>query len=310
MNSQVFFARLAATAAKTLLFIYAIILAAQSLPLKLFDMAWQISVVDVINNNSILPLLSLVLAHLAAYLDQSEPRFEVFCQNLRRWALPVTLGFLLIIPLQSYNLFRGVRNYRQNAVTYERTITQNFANIRNAVRSASTAADLQKRLADLNVPGLSPADTIAPLPILRQTLLAEIEKAETKAKTNIPELNPQQIWLFGKQVVQSILTAFAFALAFAAAAKRSSWRESLLDHFGNYLGFLRKFSFVNSGKIFKSYNANRKAKLQLSQTNERQRRHSLQMNRMRQQQENEAKTRLKNLDRLKSKDDSSDRKKD
>lgn len=113
--SQAFFARLAATAARALLFIYAITIAAQALPLKVFAMDWQISMITVITNSSILPLQGLVLAHLAAYLDPAEPRYEVFCQNLRRWALPATLGFLLFIPLQSYNLVKGIRNYRQNA---------------------------------------------------------------------------------------------------------------------------------------------------------------------------------------------------
>lgn len=303
LSSQIFFARLAATVAKTLFFIYAITVAAQAFPLRLLDMAWQISMVGVVISNSIFPLTGLLLAHLAAYLDPSEPRFDVFCKNLRRWALPITLGFLLIVPLQSYNLVKGVRNYRLNAVTYRRTVNQNFGNLRNVVNNASTVAELKKRLAEMNAPGLSSADSLVPLPILRPTLLAEIQKAEAQAIANAPELNPQQLWLFGKQVVQSILTAFALALAFAAAAKRSNWSESLLGKFSKYLGSLRKFSFVNSGKMFKAYNANRKAKLQISQTSERQRRHSLQMNRLRKQKENERKTRLKNLERLKSKDD-------
>ena len=51
-------------------------MATVALPLKLFDMAWQVSVVNAIINNSTIPLEGIVLAHLAAYLDPSKPRFE------------------------------------------------------------------------------------------------------------------------------------------------------------------------------------------------------------------------------------------
>jgi hypothetical protein len=303
LSSQIFFARLAATAAKALFFIYVITVAAQALPLKLLDQAWQMSMINVIVVSSILPLQGLVLAHLAAYLNPSEPRFEVFCKNLCRWALPATLGFLLIIPLQSYNLFKGVRTYSKNAVIYRRTVNQNFGNLRNAVNNSSTVADLNNRLAQLNAPGISPADSLVPLPILRATLLAEIQKAETKALASSPQLDPQQLWLFGKEMMRSIFTSLAFAFAFSAAAKRSAWPESLLARFSKHLQTLRQFFFVNGGKVFKTYNADRKEKLQISQNNERQRRHSAQMNRLRQQQEKEAKKRLKNNERLRSKDD-------
>jgi hypothetical protein len=303
LSSQPFFARLAATVAKAMFFIYVITVSAKIFPLRLLDMGWQISVVGVVISNSILPLIGLLLAHLAAYLDPSELRFELFCKNLRRWALPATLGFLLIIPLQSYNMVRGVRNYRQSADSYRRTVNQNFGNLRNAVNNSSTVAELKKRLAELNAPGISEADNLVPLPILRPTLLAEIKKAEARAILSAPELNPEPLWSFGKQTLNSILQALAFALAFAAGAKRSSWNDSLLTNFNRYLQSLRQFFFVNGGKVFKTFNADRKAKVQLSQNNERQRRHSLQMNRLRQQQEKEAKKRLKTNERLRSKDD-------
>jgi hypothetical protein len=303
LPSQSLFARLAATAAKALLFIYIISVVSQAFPLKLLEPAWQISMINVIVNNSILPLQGLVLAHLAAYLNPSEPRFEVFCKNLGRWALPATLGFLLIIPLQSYNFVKGVRTYRQNAVTFRRTVSQNFGNLRNAVNNASTVADLKKRLAELNGPAISEADSLVPLSTLRPVYLAEIQKAEAKAIADTPELNPQQMWSFGTQILRSIFTSLALAFAFSAAAKRSAWPESLLARFSKHLQTLRQFFFVNVGKVFKTYNADRKAKVKLSQNNERQRRHSLQMDRLRQQQEKEAKKRLKTNERLRSKDD-------
>jgi len=300
-SSQAFFARLAATAARALLFIYAITIAAQALPLKVFAMDWQISMITVITNSSILPLQGLVLAHLAAYLDPSEPRFEVFCQNLRRWALPATLGFLLIIPLQSFNFVKGIRNYRQNAAKNERTITQTFGDIRNAVERASTTADLQKRLADLNAPGLSPADRTAPLPAIRPTLLAEIQKAEKKAKANIAQQDPEQFWLFSKQMVGSILAAFAFAFAFAAAAKRSTWPESLLVRFIRYLDWLRKFNSTALGQKVDNFKAKEKAQKDLALTQRSLQDHARKEAQLKKQGDNEARLRVKHIKAMREK---------
>jgi len=299
--SQAFFARLAATAARALLFIYAITIAAQALPLKVFAMDWQISMITVITNSSILPLQGLVLAHLAAYLDPAEPRYEVFCQNLRRWALPATLGFLLFIPLQSYNLVKGIRNYRQNAAKNERTITQTFGDIRNAVERASTTADLQKRLADLNAPGLSPADRTAPLPAIRPTLLAEIQKAEKKAKENIAQQDPEQFWLFSKQMVGSILAAFAFAFAFAAAAKRSAWPESLLVRFIRYLDWLRKFKSTALGQKVDNFKAKEKAQKDLALTQRSLQDHARKEAQLKKQEDNEARLREKHIKAMREK---------
>jgi len=299
--SQAFFARLAATAARALLFIYAITIAAQALPLKVFAMDWQISMITVITNSSILPLQGLVLAHLAAYLDPAEPRYEVFCQNLRRWALPATLGFLLFIPLQSYNLVKGIRNYRQNAAKNERTITQTFGDIRNAVERASTTADLQKRLADLNAPGLSPADRTAPLPAIRPTLLAEIQKAEKKAKANIAQQDPEQFWLFSKQMVGSILAAFAFAFAFAAAAKRSTWPESLLVRFIRYLDWLRKFKSTALGQKVDNFKAKEKAQKDLALTQRSLQDHARKEAQLKKQEDNEARLREKHIKAMREK---------
>ncbi len=265
-------------------------------------MAWQISVVNAIINNSTLPLQGVILAHLAAYLDPSQPRFEAFCKKLRGWSILATLGFLLIIPLQIYNFTKGLSNYNQSKVNFERNIVQSFQNARNAVINAPTVAELQQRLIELKAPPLSAADRSQPLPILRQNLLAAIQQAETNAKAN-SNLNPDQLWVFGKEIIRSVFTSLAFAFAFSAAAKRSAWPESLLARFSKHLQTLFQFFFINGGKVFKTYNADRKAKLKLSQNNERQRRHSLQMERLRQQQEKEAKKRLKTNERLRSKDD-------
>jgi hypothetical protein len=288
LSPTAFFARFSAAAATALFVAYAFTVVSVALPLKLLDMAWQSTVVNAIINNSTLPLVGVALAHLAAYLDPSQTRFETFCKNLRSWAI--------------YNFTKGLSNYNQNKINYERNVVQGFQKLRNAVISAPTVAELEKRLIALNGPPLSAVDSNFPLPVLRQNLLVVLQQAETNAKSRI-NLNPDQIWAFGKETVRSVFTSLAFAFAFSAAAKRSAWPESLLARFSKYLQSLRQFFSVNGGKIFKTYNADRKAKLQLSQNNERQRRHSAQMNRLRQQQEKEAKKRLKTNERLRSKDD-------
>ncbi len=293
MPSAAFLARLSATAATALFFVYGFTVASVALPIKLFDMAWQISVINAVINNSTIPLEGVVLAHLAAYLDPSEPRFEAFCKNLRSWAIPATLGFLLIIPLQTYNLAKGVYNFNRSVANYQKTITKNFANIRNAVKTAPNLAQLQKTLIDFNGPSLSPADQSLPLPQLRQTLLVAIQQAEVNAKTNSNLPGPDQIWAFGKDMLRSILTASAFALAFAAAAKRSAWPESMLVRFSKYLGSLRKSKFTGISKIVDNYKAKQKARNELSLTRRRTGDHARKQAQLKQQEDKQIRLREK-----------------
>jgi hypothetical protein len=301
LSPSAFFARLSAAAATALFVAYAFTVASVALPLKLLDMGWQISVVNAIINNSTMPLEGVVLAHLAAYLDPSQPRFETFCRKLRSWAIPVTLGFLLIIPVQIYNFSKGLSNFNQSKANYERNVVQSFQNLRDVVISAPTVAELQKRLIELKGPPISQADSSLPLPVLRQNLLVVLQQVETNAKAN-SAINPDQIWTFGKDMIRSIFTSLAFAFAFSAAAKRSTWPDSLLAHFNRYLQSFRRLSFVNIGKTFEIYNAKRGLQSESKQQAERLRKHSAQVLRLKNQEEKEIKTRLKNLERLRSKD--------
>jgi hypothetical protein len=299
--SAAFLARLSATAATALFFVYGFTVASVALPIKLLDMAWQISVINALINNSTIPLEGVVLAHLAAYLDPSEPRFEAFCKNLRSWAIPATLGFLLIIPLQAYNLAKGVSNFNRSVANYQVAITQNFANLRNAVKTAPNFAQLQKSLIDSKGPTLSPADQRLPLPELRQSLLVAIQQAENTAKTNNNLPGPDQIWAFGKDVLRSILTASAFALAYAAAAKRSAWPESLLVRFSKYLGSLRKFKFTGLSKIVDNYKAKQKSRHELFLTKRRLGDHARKQAELKQQEEKQRRLREKHIKSMRAK---------
>jgi len=238
MSSTIFFSRLAAKAAMALFFIYAFNVAAVALPIRPLATAWQISMVDVIINNSIFPLLGLVLAHLAAYLDPSEPRFEAFSQNLRRWALLATLGFLLIIPLQAYNLAKEVGSFRQNAATEQRAY----------------------------------------------------------------------IWSFSKDSVRSILIAAAFAFAFGAGAKRSTWPVSLLDGFTSRRRS-RAIKPKRSGiaQMISDFGAKRQERSELNETRRRMREHASRVQALRKQEEKQVKLKENHLKQLKARDSREDR---
>ena len=254
-SSTIFFARWAAKAAMALLLIYAFNVAAVALPIRPFATAWQISMVDVIINNSIFPLLGLVLAHLAAYLDPAEPRFEAFSQNLRSWALLATLGFLLIIPLQAYNLAKEVRSFNQNAATEQRTATKKVENFGQVVST-----------------------------------------------------DPEHIWSFSRDSVRSILIAAAFAFAFGAAAKRTTWSESLLDGFTSRRQS-RPTRPRDSGiaQIFSDFRAKRQAQFELNESRRRMREHASRVEALKKQEEKQLKLKENHLKQLKARNSREDR---
>jgi hypothetical protein len=131
--------------------------------------------------------------------------------------------------------------------------------------------------------------------------LAEIQKAETKALANSPQLDPQQIWLFSKEMLRSILTASAFALAFAAAAKRSAWQDSLLVRFSKYLGSLRKYKFTGLSKIVDNYMAKQKSKNELAFTKRRLADHARKQAELKQQEDKQRRLREQHIKSLRAK---------
>jgi len=116
------------------------------------------------------------------------------------------------------------------------------------------------------------------------------------------------IWSFSKDSVRSILIAAAFAFAFGAAAKRSTWPESLLDGFTSHRQS-RSIRPERSGiaQFVSDFRAKLQGQSELNESRRRMREHASRVQAINKQEEKQARLKENHLKQLKARDSREDR---
>jgi hypothetical protein len=216
--------RLLSRVATALFALFLLLVVADSLPVRFLDPAWHLRFSGSLIRNGLLAVLGILMVPLAAVIDSSSRSLARYRDRLRRWSILVALGYLLLIPLQGYGVWKGLSTLRSaKAMQFERA-HKKFAEVRKAINSASSADDLQARFSALRGPTLPPDALKQPLPELRQRLLVGLEGAENQMRNQLvgspPVNNIQSLILQATRVaMSSLILAFAFA---AAAHRRGS----------------------------------------------------------------------------------------
>lgn len=211
-----------------LFLLFATIVVGAALPPRLLDPTWQLGLLSAMVNTAAFPLVGLGLLHLAADLDPSNERIGSYRRLCARLAVPVVLGFVLILPVQAFALWQQslVDGAREAQLA---RAENNLSSLRQAVEGASTVADLQKRLTSINQPPLSAAELIEPLPMLKMQARAALQQAqhvlirerERSPKGGLLVLLPNSL--------RNAVACLALALGFAALAQRRYGQVPLLQ---------------------------------------------------------------------------------
>jgi hypothetical protein len=117
--------------------------------------------------NSGFPIVGFVLVHLAAQVEPERAGLFALGQRLRRWAVLVTVLYLLLIPLQ---LSVTVRQFSERAALQaqqRRLVSDQFSSFAALIRSAPDPLSLQRQLAAVDGLALTAADLAKPMPRLR-----------------------------------------------------------------------------------------------------------------------------------------------
>jgi hypothetical protein len=200
---------------------------AAMLPIRITDPNWQLGVISSLVDNGGFALIGLVLLHFASHLEPANGPWKARCITFRQLAIAATLGFLLVVPLQAFAIWKAKTASEAVTTVQQRQVAQRFKALREAIRTAPTVGDLQGRLRQLGGPTLQAADLGQPLPQLRQQLLVALQQAETTVRAQIPEIDPERMWGFMKDSVRVMVSALAFAFAFGTAARRPGAPHSL-----------------------------------------------------------------------------------
>jgi hypothetical protein len=195
------------------------------LPIKILDPIWINRLCGSIRGGVSFPLEAMALIMIGAYLQRSgkEPPMVT---NLRRLCSLVALGFVLMIPLQSWAGLKlidlAVQNQQARIQPSERAL--------KAVYAATSAEQLFDAIRLL--PGAPPnigGRLEEPAPKVRERLIAEIEpqvlQQKEQLKQVIGEIRRDSIF----NLVKDGFVAMLSSLAFAAIGRSNPYRSSLLQ---------------------------------------------------------------------------------
>lgn len=217
------------TLAGCLLSLYVVVVLAAFLPPRLMDPGWQLRFTNALINNGFLALLGLALVHLAAYLNPSNPHLLRRRNDFAAMAMVAVLGFLFLIPLQGYAVWRGISTANNQQSSQLREVSGKIASLRQEINNSTDIQDLQRRLEGLRVAPMAAADLAQPLPVLRRNMLARLEQTEIRARDQLKGLQPTSLWQLIQSSIRAALSALVLVVGFAAFTRRRGWDTTLLQ---------------------------------------------------------------------------------
>jgi|LakMenEpi03Aug12_release.lakeMendotaPanAssembly.Ray.scaffolds.fasta_scaffold10931_3 hypothetical protein len=225
--------------ALVLLALYATIVLNAALPLRLADPAWQLRLYNAVMNASAFPLVGLALLHLSSDLNPDNETLARRAGFFAGLAVPIALGFLLLIPLQGYLLWQQSSSAASGATTQLDRQERTLASLRQAVQQAGSVAELQKRFSALQGPTLGPAEQALPLSQLKTQLNVALEQAAQTLRSrraSLPSVDPTSLLLLA---LRNGFACLALAVGFAALGQRHRAPAPLLMEWQDGLDRLR-----------------------------------------------------------------------
>ena len=204
---------------------YVVTVVAAALPVKLLDPAWINRVCGSLRGGASFPLESVALFLIGGFLDCSgkEPPLITRVRRLARWA---ALGFLLLIPLQSWAGLKLI----DTAIEAQKARLAPADNALSAVYAATNADQLVEAIR--RIPGAPPNISgrfEEPLPKVRERLISEIgpqvRQQKEQLKAVIGTIRRDSLIALVKDGVVALLSA----LAFAAVGRSKPYRSTLLQ---------------------------------------------------------------------------------
>ena len=229
-----------------LLLAYALLVIRGAVPVQLLNPAWQVASTSVLVDQAPIALVGLSLLYLAGFLDTKNLRLQARVAWVCRLAILASLGFLLLIPLRSYNIWslpRAVDSAQERRID---NASAQLERMRNAVRTASSQADLAAKWKELSIPALPANLQAQPLSVIRAEMnrtFTQMEAALEQQRQQVQRKSvpTQNLALAnGRQMLASLL----YAVAFAAGGQSSRSRSTFLD---DLLSRLRFFSLPLRG---------------------------------------------------------------
>jgi hypothetical protein len=194
-------------------------------PIALLQPEWMVRFGGSLRGIASLPLIALGLIMLANMIDDKVMPSSSHLQLMRRIASLAAIGFLLLIPLQTYGTVVGIRSQLQqnqaqlNRLTSAAELVQNASNepqLRDAIRA---------------IPG---ADGVADQPLgadvktIKSALLNKLRESTAKLQTQLDDSKTKAIENIIPPFIRDAIISMAYAIGFAGMGYGQNGNSSLL----------------------------------------------------------------------------------
>jgi hypothetical protein len=204
---------------------YVVTVVAATLPVKLLDPVWINRICGSIRGGVSFPLEAMALIMLGAYLQRTgkEPPMVTDFRRLCSW---VALGFVLMIPLQSW----AGQKLTDLAVQNQQARIEPAQRALKAVYAASNAEELLNAIRI--IPGAPPNISgrfEEPVPKIRERLISEIEPQVDQQKEQLNQVTGEIRRDSFINLIKDGFVALFSALAFAAIGRSKPYKPTLLQ---------------------------------------------------------------------------------
>lgn len=184
-------------------------------PNRSFDTSWLLSTIETLIKQALLPLLGACLLLIGARRHPESDLLWAWLKRTRLWAVPVSLGLLLLLPVQ---LVASV----SHVIAGEAAPNRDLAILRSAEQEMRLNGLRQRPSMNLGALVSLPAGDRG---TVIESLRTAIAQRQSKQRERIQARLPRLILGFLHVALQSIL----LALAYAAVAMRDPLRGNLLQ---------------------------------------------------------------------------------
>jgi hypothetical protein len=222
-------ARLLAAAATALLVIFAVQALSAASPPKLLDPVWQLRLTGGLISFGPLALIGFFLMPLASWFDPANRSIARHSRLVQRWGLLAVAGYLLLIPLQGVAVVQGLGEANRSVQRQKAEAQKRIDDLREAVEAAQSPQELQERFQAIKAPPIAADNISLPMPALRQKYLDSIKTVNQQLRQNKSGPAPGQLLQLAQDSLRILVSALAFALAFAAGTTPPGQADGLLS---------------------------------------------------------------------------------
>ncbi|MFN9532421.1 MAG: HpsJ family protein [Cyanobacteriota bacterium] len=194
-------------------------------PLALLQPQWMVRVSTALRGTASLPLLALGLFMLAGLIDEEVLPSGRQLKLMRQIATYAAIGFLLLVPLQSYGRVRSINNQVQESQAQ----LNKLAAAANQIQQATTEQQLRQAIRE--IPGgeqIANRPLGADLQTIKTGLLGRLRPTVKRLENQLKDNQNQALQNTVVPLVRDGLISLAYALGFAGIGGSSQAKPTLL----------------------------------------------------------------------------------